>query len=48
MALPADLCHPTTVVHLYDTTSANKGNLQIRLINLKAGDKAISVSGARV
>ena len=39
---------PVTEVHLYDTRSANKGNLHIPLTNLRAGDKAISVSGARV
>ena len=33
---------------MYNTRSANKGNLQIPLTNLRAGDKAISVSGARV
>ena len=40
-----DLYHSLTEVHSYNTRSANKG---IPLKNLRAGDKAISVSGARV
>ena len=43
-----DLYHSVTEVHPYDIRSANKGNLQILLTNLRACDKAISVSGARV
>ena len=43
-----DLHHSVTGVHSYNTRSANKGNLQIPLTNLRAGDKAISVSGARI
>ena len=43
-----DIYHPVTEVDSYNTRSANKGNLQIPLTNLRAGDKAISVSGARV
>ena len=43
-----DLYHSVTEVHSYDTRSANKGNLQIPLTNLRASDKAISVAGARV
>ena len=43
-----DLYHSITEVHSYNTRSANKGNLQIPLTNLRTSDKAISVSGARV
>ena len=43
-----DIYHPITEVHQYNTSSTNKGNLQIPLTNLRAGHKAISVSGARV
>ena len=43
-----DLYQSVTEIHSYDTRSANKGNLQIPLTNLRAGDKAISVSGARI
>ena len=43
-----DLYHSVTELHSYNTRSANKGNLQIPLTNLRAGDKAISVSGARI
>ena len=41
-----DLYHSVTELHSYNTRSANKGNLQIPLTNLRAGDKAIS--GARI
>ena len=37
-----DLYHSVTEVHSYNTRSANKGNLQIPLTNLRAGNKAIS------
>ena len=40
--------HISIVVHSYNTRSANKGNLQIPLTNLSAGNKAIAVSGAKV
>ena len=40
-----DLYHSATELQSYNTRSANKGNLQIPLTNLRAGDKAISVSG---
>ena len=43
-----DFYHSVTELHSYNTRSANKGNLQIPLTNLRAGDKAISVSGARI
>ena len=43
-----DLYHSVTELHSYNTRSANKGNLQNPLTNLRAGDKAISVSGARI
>ena len=43
-----DFYHSVTEVQSYNTRSANKGNLQIPLTNLRAGDKAISLSGARV
>ena len=43
-----DPYHSVTEVHSYNTRSANKGNLQIALTNLRADDKDISVSGARV
>ena len=43
-----DLYHSVTEVHSYNTRSANKGNLQIPLTNLRAGYKAIYVSGAGV
>ena len=46
-----DLYHTVTELHSYDTRSANNGNLQIPLTNLRAGEKAISaisVSGARI
>ena len=35
-----DLYHSVTEVHSYNTRSAIKGNLQIPLTNLRAGDKA--------
>ena len=43
-----DLYHSVTELHSYNTRSAYNGNLQIPLTNLRAGDKAISVSGARI
>ena len=43
-----DLYHSVTELHSYNTRSTNNGNLQIPLTNLRAGDKAISVSGARI
>ena len=43
-----DLYHSVAEVHSYNTRSANNGNLKIALTNLRAGDKAISVCGARV
>ena len=43
-----DLYHSVTEIHSYNTRSANKGNLQIPLTNLRAGGKAFSVSGARI
>ena len=43
-----DLYHSVTELHSYNTRSANKGNLQIPLTNLRAGVNAISVCGARI
>ena len=43
-----DLYHSVTELHSYNTRSADNGNLQIPLTNLRAGEKAISVSGARI
>ena len=43
-----DLYQSVTELHSYNTRSANKGHLQIPLTNLRAGDKAISVSGAKI
>ena len=39
-----DLYHSVTEVHTYNTRLANKGNLQIPLTALRAGNKAIFVS----
>ena len=43
-----DLYHSVTELHSYNTISANKGNLQTPLTNLRTGDKAISVSDTRI
>ena len=40
-----DLYHPVTGVHSYNARSANKGNLQMPLTNLRAGDNAVSGAG---
>ena len=43
-----EIYHPITEILSYNTRSANKRNLPSPLTNLRAGDKAVSVSGARV
>ena len=43
-----DLYHSVTELLSYNTRSADKGNLQIPLTNLRDGDSAISASGARI